>query len=83
MNVVMTIRIEWEKPKERLHDFKKKVDQFKEHVAVMQIKGWLPRGAIKWEIGRAKDPIVLPPAPENPGLCLVPIQDGQWFVRDM
>jgi len=61
MKITMTIKLE-KGDREKLSDFKKKYDSLRQHVAVLQLKGTLPRGEVKWAVERPKEPILLPPA---------------------
>ncbi len=81
MNVIMTIRLEYDKERDGgLPDFKKKIDGFKNHITVMQIKGLLPMGNVEYKLGRKAKPLQLP---EARGLSLVPLRNGEWFVAEM
>jgi len=60
VKITMTIKLE-KGEREKLSDFKKKYDSLRQHVAVLQLKGTLPRGEVKWTVERPKGPILLPP----------------------
>ena len=54
MNIQVQVKLEWDKAKEPLSDFKVKYEQFRKHIESMQIKGMLPRNKINWVITSAK-----------------------------
>lgn len=60
MRATLTIKLEWDKPKETLVQFRDRQDAFKGHVMRMQANGSLPRGEITWIITTVKPALQLP-----------------------
>jgi len=62
MNIVMTIRLEYDKNVETLSDYKRKRARLMQHIEIMQLKGLMPRGNVKWIAGIAPEATPLPPS---------------------
>lgn len=48
MNITTVFRLEWDKDHETLREFKKKYDSLRKHVEIMQLKGLMPQGDVRW-----------------------------------
>lgn len=79
MKATLIFKLDWEKGSgEKLADFKKKYEAMQAHITRLQVNGNLPRGDVRWVIGRANGPIPLPPpVVENLGAPELVHQSGQ------
>ena len=59
MNISIEMKLEWDKDKESLTEFRKKWTAFQKHIEHQQILGILPRTDIKWRCSIKRKPVVL------------------------
>jgi hypothetical protein len=84
VTVKMTFLVEWDR-RERVTNFRDKLERFKEHIATEQIKGHLPRGDVVWIVKPGRKTDLVPEGGDVPQeRALVPYtgQGGRIFVDE-
>ena len=75
MKTTLSFQVEWDREKESLTQLRVKYNNFKEHVARLQLNGTLPRGPVQWKLTTVKQPKALPPA-----VAVEDVVGGQIYV---